>query len=149
MVIVLKLSGYTHNQIGQSVGISRGQVGAILKEATVAERITKLRVNLPQAALDLMHTYSIEAVQTIVDVMRTETDWKARLQSAGEILDRGGLPKVSRSEGKSSITKEEKTTFSTDENVLAKLRELPPEKQEEAAQMIEQVEDFLHKATEG
>jgi hypothetical protein len=143
MVIVLKLSRYSNNQIGAIVGLSRGQVGAFLKEPEVAERLAALRVALPQAALNLLHHYSIEAVQAIADVMRSSNDDKLVLQAAGEILDRTGIAKVSKSDVHK--VEEYKTTF-TDDGIVDKLRELPVEKQEEAAQMMEQLEAFLEKA---
>ena len=141
MAIVLKLAGYSHNQIGSVIGISRGQVSDMLKEPDIAERIQMLRENLPSAALDLLHGYTIEAVQAIVDVLRKTDDDALILKAASEILDRAGIGKVSKSE--QHRTNESKATFSTDDETLDALRQLPPEKQEEAAQMMEKLENFL------
>jgi hypothetical protein len=141
MAIVLKLAGYSHNQIGSVVGISRGQVADMLKEPDTAEKFERLRANLPAAALDLLHGYTIEAVQAIVDVLRKTDDDALILKAAAEILDRAGIGKVSKGEQHKVL--ETKTTISTDDNMLDALRSLPPEKQEEAAQMIEQLENFL------
>lgn len=139
-VIVLKLAGYTGSQIATVVGISRGQVREILAEPSVAERLIKLREALPAAALELLQGYMIEAVQAIVDVLRTEQDSKYVLQAASEILDRAGLPKASKQERHS--VNEEKTTF-TDDGIVERLRQAPPEVQEEAAQIIERLEVLL------
>jgi hypothetical protein len=140
MIVVLKVSGYPNTQIAQVVGISREQVGKLLKEPDVTERLVMLRAALPQAALDLMQAYMVEAVVTVVDVMRTESDSKYVLQAAAEILDRGGMPKSSRQERHS--TEEHNTTF-TDDGIVERLREAPPEVQEKAAQMIEEFEKLL------
>lgn len=147
MTIVLKLAGYSHNQIGSVIGISRGQVAELLKEPGTAERLEKLRKSLPAAALDLLHGYTIEAVQAIVDVLRKTEDDALILKAASEILDRAGIGKVSK--GEQHNVNENKTTFGTDDRTLDALRQLPPDKQEEAAVMMEQFEQFLADAAKG
>jgi hypothetical protein len=94
-VVVLKLAGYSRSQMAKVIGISKGQVKEILELPAVNERLVELRQALPQAALDLLQGYMIEAVQAIVDVMRSTHDDKFVLQAASEILDRAGLPKAS------------------------------------------------------
>lgn len=143
MVIVLKLGGYSNNQIGSTVGISRGQVKELLEEPKTADRLFTLRQNLPGAALDLLHGYSIEAVQAIADVMRGTEDDGLILKAAAEILDRVGIGKVSKSEREIHNTNENKFTVGAEEGLLESLRQLPPDRQEEAAQMIEQIEKFV------
>src|SRR5262245_30512192 len=145
MVVLLTLAGYSKIQIAKIVGISRGQVLALTQRPEIAERIEFLRASLPQAALELLHGYMIEAVQVIADVMRTTMHDDIALKAAGEILDRGGVAKASRTESNVHTTSENRVTFSNDAMVEA-LRQLPPEKQEEAAQMVEQVEEFLNRA---
>jgi hypothetical protein len=143
MVVVLKLAGYTYGQIGSVLGISKGQVKKFLDKTDVVEKLTLLREALPAAALELLHGYMIEAVQTIVDVMRKSTDDKFVLQAAAEILDRGGIPKASRQE-RLQETNEQITI--TDDGILEKLRDSSPEIQEKAAQAIEQIENLLLEA---
>lgn len=148
MVIVLKLGGYSNTQIGSTVGISRGQVKELLDEPKVAERLTTLRTNLPGAALDLLHGYSIEAVQAIADVMRGTEDDGLILKAAAEILDRVGIGKVSKSEREIHNTNENKLTVGTEEGLLESLRQLPPDRQEEAAKMIEEIESYVAESIE-
>jgi hypothetical protein len=146
-IIVLKLAGYSRSQMSKIVGISKGQIKELLEEADVTERIVTLRSALPQAALDLLQGYMIEAVQAIVDVMRRTNDDKLIIQAAGEILDRAGLPKSSRQE-RSQIN--ENRTIITDDGLLDRLRGASPEVQEQAAQLIEGLENLLaeHSADE-
>jgi hypothetical protein len=148
MTIVLKLGGYSNTQIGSTVGISRGQVKELLEEPKTAERLTTLRTNLPGAALDLLHGYSIEAVQAIADVMRGTEDDGLILKAAAEILDRVGIGKVSKSEREIHNTNENKLTVGAEQGLLESLRELPPDRQEEAAQMIEGLENFIAESIE-
>jgi hypothetical protein len=148
MVIVLKLSRYSNTQIGSVVGISRGQVKELLIEEDVAERLQSLQENLPGAALELLQGYSIEAVQAIVDVMRSSLDDGMILKAASEVLDRTGVSKVSKSEANVHNVNENKTTIGADGDLMEALRQLPPDKQEEAAQMIENLESYLAEETE-
>lgn len=140
MVCVLKLAGYSGRQMSQVIGISRTQVAGILNKPEVQDQLVELRARIPEAAITLLQGYMIEAVQAIVDVMRTTTDDKLVIQAASEILDRAGIPKASRQE-RHNIN-EEKTTFG-DEGIVERLRQASPEVQEEAAQIIERLEGLL------
>jgi hypothetical protein len=124
------------------VGISKGQCKTILEMPHVAEKIEILRNTLPQAALTLLQSYMVEAVQAVVDVMRSSKRDEMVLKAAGEILDRGGAAKASRTETTVHSTNEQRTTFA-DAGMVDALRQLPPEAQEQAAQMIEGLENFL------
>jgi hypothetical protein len=142
-VLILKLVNYSNVQIGKIVGISNNQVGEILNDPKTAERFMKLKQTLSQAAYELLQTYLIEAVQVVVDIMRTETDNMVVLKAAAEIFDRAGLPKASRQESSAHRIDEKRTTL-TDDGFIETLRELSPEKQEQAAQMIEQLQEFVN-----
>jgi hypothetical protein len=140
MIVILKVAGYSQRQMAQVVGISKGQVKEILTKPEVSEEIVALRAAIPRAALELIQNYMIESIMTIVDVMRTEPDNKIVLAAAGDILDRGGMPKASRQERHQ--VNEDRTTF-TDEGLLERLREAPIEVQERAAVMIDEFEKLL------
>jgi len=140
MVIVLRLAGYTPTQIASTIGISRGQTRELLKRPDVGEKLALLREKLPQAALELLQGYMIEAVQALVYVLRTSSDSKYIIQAAGDILDRAGLPKASKQER--HTVSEERTTI-TDDGIVERLRQASPEIQEEAAQLIERLEVLL------
>ncbi len=142
MVVVLRLAGFSHSQIASVVGVSKGQVKKLLSEPEVAQELVELQADLPRAALELLQSYTIEAVQALASVLRETKDDKLIIQAAGEILDRAGIPKVSKSESKVGRTEEQIVKFS-DDGMVEKLRQLPPEKQEEAASMIEGLENFL------
>lgn len=140
MVVILKVAGYTRVQMAKVIGISKGQVKSILDKPEISEEIGVLREALPRASLELIQNYMIEAIMAIVDVLRTAGDDKIVLQAAGELLDRGGIPKASRQERHQ--VNEDRTTF-TDEGLLERLRDAPVEVQEKAAQMIEEFEKLL------
>lgn len=140
MVVILALAGYSRTQSAQVVGISRGQVREILERPHVTEKLVLLRQKLPAAALELLHGYMIEAVITIAEVMRTSKDDKYTLMAAAEILDRGGVSKVTRQERK---TTEETQLTVTDDGIVERLRQASPEIQEQAAALVENLEELL------
>ena len=145
MLVVLQLAGYNHTQKARIIGISVDQVREFLNDPAVQEMLVLLRERIPDAALELLQGYMIEAIQAIVDVMRRSADDKTVIQAAADILDRGGLGKVSRQERHQ--TNEDMTTI-TDDGIVEKLREASPEIQEEAAQLIERLEGLLSAASE-
>jgi hypothetical protein len=145
-IAVLRISGYNNTQIAKVTGVSRGQVKEILEDASVIELVNEMRLVLTKAAQNLLEHSLIEAVQALVNILRVSTDEQNVIKAAGEILDRGGLPKLSRQEQRKEI--ETKTTF-TDDGIVDVIRMLPPEQQEEAAQMIEGLQKFLSNAIEG
>lgn len=140
MVIVLRLAGYSKEQVARIVGMSSDQVTKVLNSPAVSEKLIAFRAALPQAALDLLQGYMIEAVQTLVDIMRMSEDDQVTLKAAGEILDRAGLAKASRQE-RHQIN-ENRTTL-VDDGIVEKLRTASPEVQEQAAQAIEMLEKLL------
>jgi hypothetical protein len=143
-VAVFKIAGYSNTQIAQIIGISRNQVAQQLEKEHTQELMVLLRTNLTNAALELLESYTVEAIQALADVLRTSEDDNVRIKAASEILDRAGIPKVSRSERK---VEEEHTTTFTDDGIVESLRQLSPEAQEQAAQMIENLENFLQENT--
>jgi len=145
IVVVLSLAGYSQRQIASAAGVARIQVREILARPHIAEKLMHLRTRIPAAALELLEGLMIEAVTTIADVMRKSEDDKIVIQAAAEILDRAGLPKASRQERHN--VNEEKTTL-TDDGILEKLRSATPEQQEQAAQIIEDLERLLTTAVE-
>jgi hypothetical protein len=145
MVLVMKLAGYNNTQMARAIGISRNQIADILAAPEVTEKLTLLRSKLPAAAMDLLEGYMIEAVQAIVDVMRSSGDDKLVLQAAAEVLDRAGLPKASKQE-RHNVNEDQITV--TDDGLVDRLREASPEVQEEAAQLVERLESLLAASTE-
>jgi predicted transcriptional regulator len=146
MSIILSLAGYTQKEIGLSLGEAQQTISDWLNnDPEVRLKYEKVSAALPESAKILLETYTIEAVHTLVDVMRTEMDNKIVLDAAKEILDRGGLPKLSRQEKEST---ERQEWVVTDDNLTDRLREASPEIQEEAAQIIESLEMLLSKHAE-
>lgn len=146
IAVILKVAGFTHSQIGASVGVTRGQIGDWLNEPKTKQLFLDTLDAIPAAAKELLQTYSIEAVHAIADVMRSSTDDKMILEAAKDILDRSGLPKATKSEIDRQDTK--KLEFGVNSEDLTALRDLPPHLQEEAAQLMEDLENSLRELVE-
>lgn len=143
LAVVLRVAGYDLNSIGASVNESLSTIESWFREGEVKDNYNYMLQHLVEGAVTLLRTYTIEAIQTIAEIMQNTEDEKIALDAAKEILDRGGIPKISKSEA--HTISEKKTTF-TDDGIVDKLRELPPEYAEEAAQMVEKLEGMLSEA---
>lgn len=135
MLVSLRLVGYSVTQCAAIVGLSRGQVREITDDPNFKKRLTALQTKLPEAAVNLGRAYLVEAVQSVLHVMRTETDNALVLKAAAEIFDRFGIPKVSRTEGK--IETPDNPDNGAIETWMDKLRSAPPEIQEKVAALQE------------
>jgi hypothetical protein len=147
-VVVLKVAHYSNTQIAKIVGLSRGQVAEILKDTRIQRRVEQIAEKLPQAALNQLQNYMIEAVQWVVHVGRSnlgpDGDHNLVLKAADTILDRGGTPKTSRTERKDENENPlDAIGRGGHEGVFERVRLLPPESQERAAQLYDALEDGL------
>ncbi len=141
MIVVLKLANYTNTQIASIVGVSRGQVKEFLADGNVQKQYLALKERLPQAALDLGRTYLIEAVEAVVNVMRTSTDDSVVLKAAAELFDRFGIPKVSRQEQKTEPESEGDHPLTP--TLMERLRQASPDVQAKAADLQEMFQEGL------
>ena len=136
MLVSLKLVGYTNSQCGAIVGLSRGQVKEIVNDPNFKSRLEAIKNKLPEAAINLGRAYLVEAVQSVVHVLRTESDNALVLKAAAELFDRFGIAKVSRSEIKTDPTPPA-GEGEISESFMDKLRTAPPEVQEKVAALHE------------
>src|SRR4029077_657775 len=145
IVVVLRIAGYEKQQIARILNVGLSQIAELLNDPAVSEKLVTLRGALPAAALDLLQDYMILAVQTLVDIMRSAEDDKIVLQAAGRLIVRAGLGKATKSE---RLQVNENRTVFTDDGIIEQLRKASPEVQEQAAQVIEQLENLLTTASE-
>ena len=145
MLVSLKLVGFTNQQCGAIVGLSRGQVRDITQDENFRKRLESLRTKLPEAAINLGRAYLVESVQAVVHVLRTETDNALVLKAAAELFDRFGIPKVSKVEQPAPKEEEGEINKST----MEKLREAPPEVQEQIAALHESFTEGVERILSG
>lgn len=143
MAVLLKVGvpGISYTEIGARLGETKSVVkGWFQKDADLKEFYMWVLENLKDGALELMKTYSLEAVETLAVLMRFGSE-KYMFESAREILDRIGVPKVSRSEIEAEHV--QRHEWSDRDSLTAEIRELPPEYQEEAIKVVERLENLL------
>jgi len=141
LAIFLKIAQprVSYTQIAAQIGETKTTVRKwFADDPHVREQYEWLLHNLTEGALEYLRTYTLEAVATLVSLMRFGSE-KYMLEAAKEILDRGGLAKVTKQEVSTNKTE----THTWDETLVERVRELPEEQQEKAATMIEEVEAFL------
>ena len=147
MIIFLKIANYSNTQIAMIVGVSKGQVAKYLDDGNVQKRYISLKAKLPEAAFALGQAYLIEAVQAVANVMRTTDDDSVVLKAAGEIFDRFGIPKVSRTEMKNP--EESGDEHPVDKTLMDRIRAASPEVQQGVAELQEMFETGIEQLLAG
>jgi hypothetical protein len=96
----LRVAGWTPKRIAAELGYQVNTIRVWLRLPIVKDYVKVLEAVRERGALAeferLQRDYLPEAVDTVVDVMRDGGRDADRLTAAESILDRGGLPKVSR-----------------------------------------------------
>lgn len=133
--------GISYTDIAARLGETKGEVKKWFKEdPDVKEFYDWVLNNLKEGALSLMKTYSLEAVETLVLLMRFGSE-KYMFEASRELLDRIGVPKVSRQEIDSEHTTKHK--WDDTDTLVEQIRELSPELQEEAIAVVEKLQELL------
>jgi hypothetical protein len=152
MIVVLKLANYSNTQVAMVVGISRKQVATFLEDGNVQKKYLRLKEALPQAAFELGRMYLIEAVASVVHVMRTTEDEGMILKAAAELFDRFGIPKSSRVESAPDPGAAGDDNPMSDPGLMDKLRKASPEIQQAVVDLqdsfLEGVEKILSNSVE-
>lgn len=153
LVALKVIGGYSDLQCSMIVGISKGQVREIVRDPNFKKRVDATKRNLPAAAINLGQAYLVEAVQAVVHVLRTESDNALVLRAAGEMFDRFGIGKVSRTEMKIDQPPAENTGQDIPDDLMAQLRAASPEMQEKVAALHESftegIERILSEGSDG
>lgn len=143
MAIFLKVGtpGISFTEIANRLGETKTTVKRWFKEDPyVKDKYDWVINNFRDGALELMKTYGLEAVETQALLMRFGSE-KYMFEASREILDRIGAPKISRTEIEAEHVKSHKWTDR--EEMINEIRQLSPDKQEEAVEAIEKLEELL------
>lgn len=143
MAIFLKIGipGISHTDIAARLGETKSTVRKwFYEDPYVIDQYQFIQNNLKDSALELLEFYAIEAIETLVLLMRFGSE-KLMKESAVELLDRIGIAKISKSEV--DTTSHRKHEWEDQSEMLEKIRQLPPEKQEEAIAGLEKLQQLL------
>lgn len=144
MAIIRKIAdpGLSYSKIAGELGEPRTAVKNWFAEPEVKEEYEFLLRNLSTTTLEALRNYGLEALLTLVTLMRFGSE-KMMFDSAIAILDRMGIAKLTKVEQ----TREETTTHNFDfDEILNAMRDLPEDQKEEAAKGIEKLGQLLEQA---
>lgn len=99
IAVFLKLATYSHSEIAGALGERKHTVKLWFKEPRVIKLYEESLESITGAAKTFLETLSINAVKRLGELVNHH-DPKIALDAIREVLDRGGLPKLSRVERK-------------------------------------------------
>jgi len=137
---LLSAAGFSEAYIAEALGTTRGVVNGWFKnDEALADRVLQIKDEITVSAVKLIRSYMLEGVEMLMEIARTTTDEKLAASVIQDLLDRGGVSKVNKSESVSAQTvREEKEVHITDKGGLVEaLREASPEAQLAAAEHLE------------
>ncbi len=127
--------------IGNQIGETKNAVKKWFREdADVREQFEYVSSHLKSSSIELLESFSMEAVMTLVTVMRY-AEPKLMKEAATEILDRIGVAKLSKSEVESRSVKSHE--WSDHDEMVKEIRQLPPEHQEQYVELMEGIQQLL------
>jgi hypothetical protein len=132
----LKAAGYSHTYIAQALNTTRSIVGHWFEEPEMRAEVVRINEDIVGGSLKLLKTYAVELVEMLMEIARTSDD-KTALQAITEGLDRMGLTKVNKSEGRSVIETKTDIEITDPHGLIDKLKDAPPEAQQAAAEHME------------
>jgi hypothetical protein len=139
MAVLLRLSGMTPTEIAGEIRMTKGTVrGWFNSDPYTKGKYYEMRKSLLRVGTNLLERYQAEAITTLVTLMRFGSE-QYMFQSATALMDRGGLPKVSKSE----VTSEKEKVHKWDENSLMadfEWKNMTDEEQYEFAAIVESME---------
>lgn len=148
MAVFLKIAvpGISYKDIGARLGETKTTVRSWFKDdPDVKEFYEWALTDFKSSGLEYLGTYVLEAIETQVTLMRYGSE-KYMFEAAKDIMDRYGLAKVSRSEIDAKHTQSHE--WGDRDSLVAEIRELPEEMQEQAVEALELFEELLAKNSE-
>ena len=132
----LKASGYSHTYIAQALHTTRSTVGHWFEEPEMRAEVLAINQDIVGGSLKLLKTYAVELVEMLMEIARTSDD-KTALQAITEGLDRMGLTKVNKSEGRTVHETKTELEISDPHGLIDKLKDADPAAQQAAAEHME------------
>lgn len=141
--VLLKIGvpGISYGDIADRLGETRSTVKEWFRsDPEVKDFYEWATAHLKDSALELMQTYGLEAVETLVLLMRYGSE-KYMFEASKEILDRIGVIRAERRENLNENVESHK--WADRDALVAEIRELNPEQQEAALEALGKFEELL------
>lgn len=142
MAIMLKLSNprASYLDIALQLGETKSEVKKWFNEPETKEKYLYYTQHLKLTVNSFLETLGLEAALTLAVLMRFGSE-KYMFDSASGILDRMGIARVSKQEIDTESTR--KHEWTDRDKLLADIRELPEEQQEQVVEALEKFEELL------
>jgi predicted transcriptional regulator len=147
MAVVLTVAGYDQRRIAEQLGVSQPTISRWLRDPQADQYQRVLTQQLVDGAVLLLRRYAIEAVETLVEVMRTANSHKTRLDAAKAILDRIGLNTAIDLIEQQDAAETNAERAEEDQPLLARFRASPIDIQHEVASLYDQIDKLLSQPT--
>ncbi len=101
LIIALHLGGDRNNEIAKKLSVSESHVSIVLNDPRAVHEIARMSITVADRTLDTslrMKLYANEALDEIVEEMRTSRTEKIRQTAAFGILDRAGFTPINGNE---------------------------------------------------
>ena len=142
--VFLKAADYSYGYISDALGVTRSIVKHWFEDDEMRGLVKQVQEDTIDGAIKFLKRSSIELVELLLDVARSETDAAVRLRAILEGLDRIGMAKVNKSESK--VLNEDKQTHEFSPDFFEKLEGMPLETQQQLAGMAEEMESLMRSA---
>jgi predicted transcriptional regulator len=144
---ILRAGGSSTSQIGTTLGVTKRMVRRWFEDEAMQKMVAEIRKDITSGAIQAITNNLIEAAELLMQNARAaykEGAFSDSIRAAAEVLDRGGLSKVNKSESK--VKSEQEHTFTGTEEFFDKFQALPVDTQREIAEHMAEVESLVEKA---
>ncbi len=142
--VLLRAAGYSVSYISDNLQIQQVVIKKWFAEESTKKQLAKIQKDMAEAAVDLLRGYAVEGVEMLMEIARTTIDHKVAIQAITEVLDRGGVTKVNKSE--STTTQKKLHEHEISDEFFEKLEGLPLETQTRLAEMAKEMEEMISEA---
>lgn len=139
--VILRAARYSFAYISDNLGIANAVIKKWFDEPDVKKQLAKIQKDMADGAVVLLQSYAVEGVEMLMEIARRTSDHKVAIQAITEVLDRGGVTKVNKSE--STTTQKKVHEHDLSEDFFERLEGLPIETQSRIAEMAEEMNSLI------
>lgn len=149
LAILLKAAGFSDLYVAEACGVSQPSVSRWFKDEGLQARMFRVRQDLIEGGVQLLHTYMFEIIETEMFLLRNSGDERLAAKIGFELLDRMGLAKITKTESTAQITTNETVDIHDKTGLLEHVKDAPPHVQAKMAQAMEEIVAMAREHTEG
>lgn len=134
-----KAADFSYTYIAQALNTTKSIVSHWFEDEEMQKRTLQVREDHTAGAVRLIKTYMIEAVETLMQIARTTFDEKIAKEILQDLLDRGGVTKVNKSESATVNVNKAEVDITDSHGLMEKLANADPQVQQKAAEHMEEL----------